>query len=286
MYLSGSFLGLAVFQKLENIPIRRVYSKIRIYGASTVNNLQILDKELTNTEIEDIDTSEDPAWTSDTLLLAKFNGNLVAGNIDSSEAVEEWQVIRKESGSDTLTILDTIDVSEISFVDYTCQQDKNYIYDIFPLTATQICQVLETAEIETDFFGYFLIGEDSDGNTCVYKFDLNVTSGSNDYQEDVTIYETFTQYPSIAIGERKYLTTNISAICGTISTTTDLLLQPIEYLDQLRDFILDGKTKLWKSRKGSIHNVFTHNFKYQVLNDGIGSQPMVVSFDVIEVSDV
>jgi hypothetical protein len=289
LYLSGSFLGLSVFQKVEDIPIRRVYSKIRIYGSGTVDNLQILDKELTNTEIEDIDTSEELGWTSNTLLLAKFDGNLIAGNIDSGEiveTVENWQITRRESDSSVLTVLDTIDVSELSFVDYTCQQDKNYIYDVFPLTDTQICQVLETEEIETDFWGWYLIGTDSDDTTYVYHLDLNVSFGGYQTEEDFTEYENFTQFNAFAKGLRKFIRGSLSAIAGTITTSTGDFLQTVDYIYDLQNRIQDISTKILKSRKGEIYKVKTHGFTANPVNDGIKSQPYIIKFDFIECENV
>lgn len=285
MFLSGSFLGISVFRKLEDIPIRRKYNKVRIYGSSTIDKLQILNKELTNTEIQNINTTDALKWNVNTLALSEFEGNLVAGNIANSDPIIKWQVTRREQYSDTLKILDTIDVSRINYIDYTCQQNKDYIYDIFPLTESQIGIQLESEVINTNFYGWYLVGNDADGTTFVYHLDLNLQFGGYTTEEDYVEYKTYGQYNAFAKGKRKFRRGTIEAIAGSISSDGGLL-QSIDYIKDLENRIQDISTKILKSRKGEIMKVKTHGFSAVPVENGISSQPYVCKFEFVECEEM
>lgn len=238
---------------------------------------------MSNEDIRNIIITDKLKWTPQTLLMAEFEEDLSAGNISNLDTpVTQWQINRREVNGSTLKVLKSLDVGVSEFVDYSAQANKNYVYSIFATSADDQSEPLEAEEIETNFYGYYLVDEDEG---LVYKFDLNVQSGTKQYQEDVTIMENYTQYPSIAIGKRKYFTDTIQCVCGEVSIYNELL-QSVDYVNILRDFILNGKQKLWKSRKGEISRVFTRNFQETILEDGIEQQPLIISFDIIQVGDV
>jgi len=285
MILSGLFLGVSYFQKVVGIPspIPKTYTSLKIYGASTIDKLQIKNIEVDNTTLQNTIITDSAIWGPNHILLAEFENNLIGGNVANLDSpVTHWQISRRESGSDVLKILNTVPVGTTEFIDYLCQQGKTYIYEVNAINANQISEAFVTEAVEMDFFGYYLVSEDEG---LVYKFDLNVTSGANEYAEDVTFYDGFGKYPAKTIGQRKYLKTSVSAICATVDINGQLL-QSVEYMNSLRDFITNGKSKIYKTRKGSIHRVFTHNYKEPIWNDAIGQQIQVVTFDIVEDADV
>lgn len=279
MFLGGSGFGFGGFEALDPIPAKRVYNKITIHGNAITDKVNILDYELTNAELELIDITDNLTWNSHTDLLAEFENSLSGGNfLDLDIPIISWQVYRREQGSSTSTLLDTISATDIQYIDYTAQPQKTYIYDLFAVTATQISAPLETAATLSDFYGYFII--DPTTNT-VFKFDMNTESAESLYAEDFTQYDNYTQYPAFARGQRKYLNTTITGIPATL-TTDKVLTQSVDYIDDLRDFIMNGNEKLFKTRKGQIHRVQTKNFRFKPLSDAISDQPLMVSFDVTE----
>ena len=286
MFLSGTFLGLSTLKYIDegtNIPLRRVYSKCRVYGNATVDKLHIKNIEMSNEEIANIIITDDLIWDVNTLLMAEFKSNLVAGNISEiMNPIINWQVNRREADGTTLKVLKTLGVSETEFIDYTCQQGKKYVYSNNALADNEMSEPLEAEEIETYFYGYYLVSEEEG---VVYKFDLNIQSGTKQYEDDTTIMNNYTEYPSIAMGKRRYFNDTVSCICGEINIDGKLL-QNVDYIDTLREFILNGKQKLWKTRKGQIYRIFTSGFQETVLDDGIGEQPLIVSFNITQVGDV
>jgi len=285
MFFSGNFLGVSSFQKVVGIPspVLRSYTSVKVYGNATIDKLQIKNEEIDNTTLQNTAIAENLVWTPKTLLMAEFENNLIGGNVSGLDSpLTHWQVSRRESGSSILKNLGTVNVGVTEFIDYEAQPFKTYEYQINALNSEQVSEAFVTDEIDMNFYGYYLVSEDEG---LAYKFDLNVKSGNNEYVEDIVIHDNYTQYPAISIGKRKYLKTSIQAICGEVDIN-GFLQQSVDYIDTLKDFVLNGKNKLWKTRKGGIHKVFTHNFKYQNLDDGIEQQIMIVSFDIVEVADV
>jgi len=278
-------LGLSTFQSVEgsNIPLRHTYQKIRIYGNATIDKLQIKNIEMSDEDLQNIIMTDNSIWDINTLAMAEFENDLIAGNISNLiNPVTKWQVNRREVSGSTFKVLDVVDVGVSEYIDYSAQHGKNYIYSLFATSENEQSEPLECEEVETDFFGYYLVDEE-EGK--VYKFDLNVQSGTKQYQEDVTISKSYGKYPTISQGQSRYFSTTLSCICGTVDIN-GRLQQSINYVDGLREFILNGKQKIFKTRRGEIYKVYTNNYSEQQLDDGIKEQIILVSFDITEVASI
>lgn len=289
MFLSGVFLGINSFQNVVGVPspVKRSYSTVKIYGNSTIDKLQIKNKEIDNETLKNIIITDNLKWTPDTITMCEFENNLLAGNIVNLDSpVTHWQISRRESDSSVLKNLGIIDVNINEFIDYETQQGKKYIYEVYALNDNQISEGFVTEEIETDYWGWYLIGNDKDGSTYVYYLDLNVEFGGYQNEEDFTEHPTYTQFNSFSKGERNFLRGTLSAIAGEISTNTNELLQTIDYIDTLRTRIQDISTKILKSRKGEIFKVKTRGYTATPLHNGIQSQPYIVKFDFIQCEDI
>jgi len=107
----------------------------------------------------------------------------------------------------------------------------------------------------------------------------------NNTTQDVTINKSYSKYPTISQGQSKYFSTKLSCICGTVSINGELQ-QSNEYVDSLREFILNGKNKIFKTRRGEIYRVYTSNYSEQQLEDGLKEQVVLVSFDITEVGSI
>ena len=278
-------MGLSTFQSVEgsNIPLRHTYQKIRIYGNATIDKLQIKNIEMSDEDLQNIIMTDNSIWDINTLAMAEFENDLIAGNISNLiNPVTKWQVNRREVSGSTFKVLDVVDVGVSEYIDYSAQHGKNYIYSLFATSENEQSEPLECEEVETDFFGYYLVDEE-EGK--VYKFDLNVQSGTKQYQEDVTISKSYGKYPTISQGQSRYFSTTLSCICGTVDIN-GRLQQSINYVDGLREFILNGKQKIFKTRRGEIYKVYTNNYSEQQLDDGIKEQIILVSFDITEVASI
>jgi len=282
MYLSGTFLGYSSFMSPQLSPISSVFNKITVVGEGTFDKLHVISEELSLSSLLAIDITEELSWGTTTIMLAEFNNNLNAGNLNLAGSVQNWDIYRLADGDTTLVKVASVDGTDEAFIDYRVPPYKNYIYTVFGSTSTEISEPLTALPLYVDFFNFFLIDEDTN---VVYIFDLDVSSGSYEIQQDVTIYNTYNQFPTISQGARKYATNTITAICGDVECDSTLT-QPVSYIKDLKDFIMNGRAKIFKTRKGDVMRVYTNNFRYGVIEDAIQSQPMSISFDMIEVSEV
>lgn len=223
-----------------------------------------------------------PSWDDDTLLLALFNETLDGGNVLGSAEINKWVIKRREIGGSGIlkTIGQTPNVNTTKFTDYTVPSKREYEYQIFPESDNIIGNPLVTDTIKTDFYGWYLVGEHEG---IVYKFDMDLESGNIQNDTDVHEHETYTKYNAFSYGERDFIRGNIRVLAGTIKDYQ--FEQDVDFLNELRAFINNGKEKLLKSRKGDIWRVRTNNFdvKYR---DKYSQQIADISFNFVESGDV
>lgn len=285
-YLSGTFLGYDTFTSSPPIPYIGGYSNIKLLGGRTiVDKLKIENIDIPLSDLLAINITDKLTWNPNTILLAEFENTLDGGNIlNLPTSLTGWDIYRTEVGTNISKYLVSVSADTIEYIDYSISSNRTYYYEIFPTTSTTIGVPITTANAATSFYGYYLMDKDNT-NGIVYKFDLNVTSSDYEIVEDFVEYQSYNQYNSYAIGDRKFYKTSISAIAGTINNNGQLL-QSVDYLETLKDFIQNGKIKYFKDRKGKILSGLTHGYKEKILNDAIGEQIYLVNFDFIQTEDI
>lgn len=286
MFLGGSILGYAYFLEAVQCPAPAAYTQIQFFGNCIVDTVHLRNVVLTDAEFNAIDPSIVSVWTDSTIMIANFTNNFEAGNITNlTTPITGWDVYRRVTGETSIEFLDRLLPTEVTYSDYYAATGKAYQHVIFPVTATQIGEPVVTNSIDAEFYGWFLVGEDS-GGTYVYKFDINLDFGGFQNEEDFIEYPTYNKYNTFAKGNRDFLRGTLQALAGTISTTTSEFLQPVEYLDDLRTRINDSTTKTLKSRKGEVYKIKTHQFSMIPLDNNIGEQPYMIGFEFIQSEDV
>jgi len=176
-----------------------------------------------------------------------------------------------------------------SYIDYSAQSNKKYIYYVFPETDIAVGAGMTSSEIAPVFYTDSLV--DVDGTSDTYQFDLGIQSGDYQNTEDFFEYNTYGKYNTYAIGQKQFYKLTISALANSDSLhQSELgLEQSVEYLESLRNFIQNGKDKYFKDKAGNVFYGITHNFKMKVYNDGVNignSQPFLITFDFIQTQDI
>ena len=282
-FLSGTFLGYSTMQYQPPIPSPISYNKITLYGGQSIfDKVHIQNIALTNSEIQAIDPFAQILWKPTTLLLANFDAKtLDGGNIISlPSALVGWKIYRRDTSTDISTLIATVDAGTTTYIDYTIGAYRNYVYEIFPITTNEIGSPLVTDNTYADFYGWYLMHYDSP--STVYKFDLNLSSSELMNETNVVIYETYTQKPSVSMGNRDFIKGAISCIAGTINADGKLY-QPVDYLNQLKSFINDKNVKLLKSRKGDTWKVITYGMNEKFM-DEVSEQLVTITFNFSEVN--
>lgn len=226
-----------------------------------------------------------PTWTLNTYLLAMFEETLSGGNIGSgNEYFDSWLVYRRTDKNQQLEYLDTIPINQLVYKDYTALINHTYQYYIFAKSENIISSPLISSVITANYYGNYLINVDENKT---YVLNINVSSGEIIQNEEYTMHNVNSKYNVFMRGNNQYFSTTISGVLTASVDEQGTINNSVEILEEFNDFVHnDNVLKYYKNRKGQIFNVFTSDASMQVLNDNIGSQPMVVTVNVTEKDSV
>lgn len=136
-------------------------------------------------------------WDFNTILLANFNGNLSAGNIDQTiEALDAIRVKKRVKGTfDWITIKEypVTDVGDLSFSfsDNLSKNNTEYEYAWVPVLSGGTEGGYTIAEVLSKFNGVYIADADS-----IYKFTANVSYGQTQRVQQVGTFEPYgRKYP-------------------------------------------------------------------------------------------
>jgi len=267
---------------LSQLPV--TYSNIKIYGASVIDDVHLLDYEMTSTQIAQLDFYVEPEWDDNTLLLAKFNDNLNGGNITYLPAlIDKWIVSRREINESKFTKIDEIDVSNAKeYTDYEVYSNTSFIYNITPVAGDYMGTPLQTEPVPVKLESWFLLSLDA---STIYNMCFNFKSTTMNLNESVTQNETFGKYDLLSKGNRSFDSSHIQFIPSQ-SNNNNEIVQPVSYINDFESFIKNTEIKLLKSPKGEIWKVITYGFNKSLFSDSDYNQTYIVDFDWIEVQDI
>lgn len=278
------------------------YNKVTIFGGN-VNGGTLYDYVWIKDNIADstlIDTvnayTYAPTWDGHTILLAPFSENINGGNISSVDGnIDSWLIYRKDPTDSILTFLASIPPDQHSFIDYNIRNGGEYQYIVFPQTSTTIGSPMTDSKYTTaNWNGWILIGleETSTDNLYyadtdnIWKFDINLSSSDLTQNLNTYVYENFTKFPKISVGEQNYITGGLNAMIGNIQYIDGVPIY-IDTADMRRsfyNFIGNGKLKLLKDRKGSSWIVQTMSNEFGT-KDYTTEQIVNVNFTFTQVED-
>lgn len=261
------------------------FDTIKFFGNNTgiiLDNIWGRNMEITNEYWNSLSIETyKPSWTLNTYLLAMFQESLNAGNIASgNEYFDSWSIYRRTDNNEQLEFINDIPISQLTYKDYTALIGHVYQYYIFAKSKNVLSSPLISNEITVNYNGNYLIDVN---NQKTYVININVESGAITQNEEYTMHNVNNKYNVFMKGNNQYFSTNISGILTNSVDSEGVINNSVEILQEFNDFVHDNNIlKYYKNRKGQIFNVFTSDSNMSVLNDNIGSQPMVVSVTVTE----
>jgi hypothetical protein len=284
MIFNGNLIGMNLFSEAYILPISRPYQRLTFFENTIINNVWVMNRILTEEELNNIKIENSPQFNEDTIGIARFN-DLNMGNIEGENdgEISKWLVMRKESKEATYKVLASLSPNITKYVDYTEETGKTYNYKIVPVFADKRGKDLFVDRITADFSSYYLI-DPVDGKTFI--FNLNAESGEISNQTDVTFYDNFTKYQGVIQGKQNFIKGSISAIIAENDDYSNGLNQSIYYLKEFREFVNNGRPKLFKLAKGGVYKVALTNLREGVLDEGIEDLPYTVSVDYTEIGEV
>lgn len=278
MFFGINVIPLDFFSNAFYIP-KKSYSSITFLGNTKVDAAYLYKKEMSEDEIKNKITEQ--YFGVDSIYVANFEGNLQAGNYtENVNPITKFRVKRKKIGNFTPVTLGDIDRGTSEFIDYSQANGQDYEYQLLPIDSTGVVGLPITTQVKSSFFGWFLISLD---NSKIYKFDMMNETDNIVLNKDETTFETYTKYPVVRTGKRKYHNGGIRTMPYTWNGND--IDMSFSLLKEIEDFVSDGQTKILKSTKGDIWKVKTSDFDYKYM-DNIGEQPYTISFKFKEVEAV
>ena len=264
------------------------WNSISTSGDVLMRYIWIKDRAITADEISKFsDLNEIPAWDNETLMLAIFNENLLAGSIASSVPVTGWIVYSIESGSSFLKPILSVGATVNSFVDYTARNQVGIIYYIFPVFGETIGSSAPSNMVVPNWWDWSLIVCDTVDNDTyyqskTYRFDLDVSSGSMSNNTTFNELQNFTKYAKVQNSSSNYWSGTLSAFIGNCGITYK---DTVERMEELKSLTTDNRDKFLKDRKGNFWKVRLNSSVSEKISDEFVEQAVVVTLGWMEVGD-
>ena len=264
------------------------WSTIKISGIADFRYIWIKEAALTQQEYESLlDVDAVPVWDDTTLMLALFQNNLRAGNIESSVPVTGWIIYSVENGSSFLKPIRTVEAGTNTFVDYSIKNETGVVYYVFPVFGDKIGAAASSNMVVPNWWDWFLIvcdrtGDDSYYHLKTYRFDLDVSSGSMANNTSFNELQNFTKYAKVQNSFSNYWSGTLSAYIGNCANTYE---DTVAQMEELKSLSTDGKDKFLKDRKGNFWKVRLNSAVSQKINDEYVEQAVVVTLGWMEIGD-
>lgn len=231
------------------------YNKITLGGEQIIDLLYV-GGNINTPEI----SSKVPEWDTNTTLIADFEGNLVAGNVDLGESISGNMIYRKKLGSSKLEFVKTVGEDEKYIVDYMVKNNSEYMYYLFPTTenATLLPLSSNSVEINHNAWSLMVVDETDDKNVFtlakLFKFSLNFSSDRMSTNNDVNILKNFTSYPKIQKGNSNYWSGGLTSLIGFVHCSGDYIQTP-NMMEELKALAIDGRRKFLRDYEGNLFEV-------------------------------
>ena len=265
-----------------------VWNSIATSGDVLMRYIWVEDRTITGDDIMHLSYIYNvPAWDNETLLLATFNGNFSAGNIESEIPLTGWIVYSIEVGSSFLKPLVSVGAAVNSFTDYAVRNQTGTMYYVFPVLGDKIGEAASSNVVIPNWWDWSLIvcdkvDDDTYYQNKTYRFDLDVSSGSMSNNTAFNELQNFTRYAKVQNSSSNYWSGTLSAFIGNCGATYK---DTVEQMDELKSLTTDNRDKFLKDRKGNMWKVRLNSTVSEKTSDEYVEQAVVVTLGWMEIGD-
>lgn len=251
------------------------YNKITLHGGQVCDYLLVKKEEDESTgniqttgiyQYVDSEPSIDN-WDDNTLLLARFDNSLVAGNSSLLTSIAGYEIRRQNGANPYTEFVGKIENESKFLVDFLVGSKCSYTYFLYPNSKTSendrgiTLSPNISNEIKTDWNCWsLLVVDESDEDNIFYlnkmfKFELNLTTDDMNNNAVVNVIQNFTKYPTVQYGTSNYWTGGLTALCGFISCNDTEYIQTPNMIKELKSLTSDNRRKFLKDMDGNIYEV-------------------------------
>lgn len=239
------------------------YTKsVILNGKQKCDYLWITKSDIDNNDIINLKTLEfEPEWNLNTLMLARFNNSLSAGNaFNEFDTLIGANIYRYDFKDNTFNLITEKELKASNFLDYGALSNQQYQYYLFPIGNLTFGQPILSEIITPIFNSWSLldcvkIENRSDYFEVIseYIFAFNVESGTINNNIDVQLLSNFTQYPNSQISTQNYDSGSLTALTGYIEN--EKYIDDVNDMKKLFSIATNRNIKFLKDIKGNIWKV-------------------------------
>lgn len=219
----------------------------------SINNISILSvtgcvADEVHLQTVTVNNPSKQGWTTGTVLLASYNGDLEAGNILMAEnPIEKLRIKRRNYKKQSFKTLKELpfdpNPSQLKYKDYTALSKQEYEYMVVPVDSSGIEGVIGSVNIVANFDGWWIVDLD-EPEKYSFQFLYNMDDITVTTDEDRNEIVTFSKYPKVIYGTRRNKRGTLSGLF--IPEGYDVR----EQLEKLDEMISKHKTYLLKDGYG------------------------------------
>ena len=238
---------------------------------------------------------EEPSFDSDTQMLARFAGGTWAGTVEANDATGLALYRREESGA-TIRHLYSCAIGDISEIrDYGAKSQTNYEYLCYTIRQdedidTYSQSAFTSGKVSYKFWDWTLLECEKIGTRTYsvlnqYRFGLNLSTGALSNNNNPTVSQNFTRYPTRQVSSSNYKTGSLTSYIGRVDMQKNVYRDSIPIAEQLFNLSTNTNPKFLKDRKGNLWKVETQAPISVDIGDNYAEQPYEMTVDWMETGD-
>ena len=278
-YETGLFPSQSLYVANDLFPVRSQYrivtyaadtqlvettvTSVQLTGAQTCDYMWIEGGELPDATLSRLMSAAGytPEFGGDTRFLADFSEDLRGGNVAADEAITGWSVYRRAQDAASLVHVADTGYEERSVIDCGAVSQETYVYYIFGRSASSFATTaLASQPVTVCLWDWTILAcaQEKSGAFQVediFRFSLNVESGTMSNNNKPALLENFTRYPTVQMSPQLYRSGTLSGYLGEVDQNAEYH-DSAARLEQLMALSLTRQTLFLKNRKGSLMRIF------------------------------
>lgn len=245
-----------------------------------------LDTKVTST------TSKPPMWNIQTIMDAKFTGDLDAGSVGADGfKVTHIQLYRSVYGSENWDLIAQFEYDEdyniYDYVDRYVQNGTTYRYAVVPVANEVLGDKLVSSTVDVQYEGIFITDRKENR-----RLEYDIQLGDVNYNTSSSVNTPLNgQYPIVIFGNTNYRNGTLSTLPLSDSTVAmagagiDKMQEQINR-NKWIEFINNRKAKVLRMDSGVLMLVVTQNPKISHKEGDLLRDLASISFDYLEMGDL
>ena len=263
-------------------------TSVMLYGPQNCSFVWIVENGFTTAQMLNAQNNT-PSYDSTTHFLAQFADGLSAGAIRAQEDVTRVTLYRRQAGKVAVQKLVSSDPNITAVRDYAALNGNSYTYTLVGETdGGSSTSAISSNSISPCIWNYTLMlcSQDSNGFYHVqqeYRFSLDISSGSENNNNNPTLQANFTRYPLRQPNAQNYRSGTLTSFVG--KAVNGKYVDSLSEIEALREISTSSLYKFLKNRKGEIMMVDTASPITTTITDKYEQQPVRAAIPWAEIGN-